>query len=273
MRTTVPIRMVGGAQPLLVLEASIQGSAPLDCALDTGASHCVLLPEVAKRLGVRADEVRQAAGAGGALEVRLGRADSIAVGEAMVRDVPLIVSDELKRIGAAIGHSIGGNLGHSFLGGYRMTLDYAGLELELASAEEPDDTRPARADLAFELAHPLKPLIMIPVRLGARLARFALDTGASISVLSPEMARQCELETAHMPGMTGGGGAVAAAAALIPELAIEQVTISRVRVAVAEFLTMLSGTIGTQIDGILGTNVLRRFRVTIDYPRQRIRLG
>jgi hypothetical protein len=46
-----------------------------------------------------------------------------------------------------------------------------------------------------------------------------------------------------------------------------------VRTAAAEFLGMLSEAIGTPIDGILGSNVLRRFRLTIDGPKRRVRLS
>ena len=274
MRSQVPFRQVGGEQWLIVVEARIQGSEPMDCAVDTGASHCVLLPEVAARLGVRADEKRQAAGAGGALEVRIGSADTVQLGDLVARDVPLIVTDELRRIGAAIGIPLGGNLGHSFFGRYRMTVDYAAGTLELASEDEPEDARPSRAELEFQLAHPSKPLIMIPVRLGERPARFALDTGASITVIAPEVAARCGIETTPSSNLTGGGGvAVKAAAGVIPELSIGDVKLSKVRVAAAEFLGMLSRAIGTPIDGILGSNVLRRFRLTIDYPKRRVRLA
>jgi predicted aspartyl protease len=228
---------------------------------------------VAARLGVHADDMRVASGAGRALEVRLGRADMVSVGAAVAKDVAIIVTDELRRIGRAIGHPIAGNLGHSFLGGFRMGVDYAAGMLELLSEDEPEDTRPARAELEFHLAHPSKPLIMIPVGVGGRMAQFALDTGASISVISPEIADRCAIETTNMPNLTGGGGlAVTAAAGVIAELAVGEVKLSQVHVAVAEFIDMLSDAIGTRIDGILGANVLRRFRLVIDYPRQRLRL-
>jgi predicted aspartyl protease len=115
---------------------------------------------------------------------------------------------------------------------------------------------------------------MIPVRLGSRLARFALDTGASITVIAPQVAAECGIETTPSPSLTGGGGvAVMAAAGVIPELSIGCVTLSSVRTAAAEFLGMLSEAIGTPIDGILGSNVLRRFRLTIDCPKRRVRLS
>ena len=43
-------------------------------------------------------------------------------------------------------------------------------------------------------------------------------------------------------------------------------------VIVGDFLDMLSGVIGTKLDGIIGYNFLRHFRVVIDYPNDRFRL-
>jgi len=65
---------------------------------------------------------------------------------------------------------------------------------------------------------------------------------------------------------------VRSTAALIASLAIGPVRLSRVRVTVAEFLEPLGRAVGTKLDGIIGTNVLRRFKVTIDYPAAILRL-
>ena len=40
----------------------------------------------------------------------------------------------------------------------------------------------------------------------------------------------------------------------------------------ADFLDRLAQVTGVPIDGIVGTNVLRRFRVVIDYPGKVLRL-
>ena len=272
MRTEVPFRLVGGDQPLIVVAARFNGSEPIDCALDTGASHAMLLPEVGARLGVKVEQTREAKGAGGAVIVQIGTAESVALGDAVARDVPILMSPELQRIGAAIGLPLGGNLGHSFLGRYRLTVDYERRTLTLRTPDEPPDGTAARAELPFTLAHPAKPLILLPVEVDGQPFRFALDTGASTTVISPEVARRCDVQGASMPTMTGGGGAVAASAAVIGSLAIGPVRVSRVRVAVAEFLEPLARAVGAPLDGIIGTNVLRRFRVTIDYPGKTLRL-
>jgi predicted aspartyl protease len=271
MRARVPFRLIGGDDALIVIAARFNDSEPIDCALDTGASHAMLLPEIGARLGVKVETVQAAQGAGGMMRVEIGRADSVAVGEARARDVPLIMTPDFERIGAAIGHRLGGNIGHSFLRHFRLTVDYERSELVLATPDERADGAPARAELPFTLAHASKPLVMIPVSVEGRPFRFAVDTGASTTVISSETARLCQIESTAMPSMTGGGGAVAAAAGVLPSLAVGGVRISRVRVAVADFLAELSRLTGATLDGIVGTNVLRRFRVTIDYPRSILR--
>ncbi|MEO8448677.1 MAG: hypothetical protein ABI647_02740 [Gemmatimonadota bacterium] len=55
-------------------------------------------------------------------------------------------------------------------------------------------------------------------------------------------------------------------------------TVGRARVAgtqvlVSGFLTPLSPALGTELDGIIGSNFLREFRVTIDYPAARLLFG
>ena len=272
MRTEIPFRLIGGEQPLIVVPARFNGSEPIECALDTGASHAMLLPEIGARLGVKVEQTREAKGAGGPVTVQIGKAESVALGDAVARDVAILMSDDLERIGAAIGHPLGGNIGHSFLGRYRLTVDYERHILALCTPDEPADGRPARAELPFTLAHPAKALILIPVDVDGRLFQFALDTGASITVISPEVARRCDVQAASVAGMTGGGGAVAASAGVISSLGIGAVRISRVRVAVAEFLEGLGRAVGVALDGIVGTNVLRRFRLTIDYPAAILRL-
>jgi len=272
MRSDIHFRLVGGDQPLIVIPARFNDSEPILCALDTGASHAMLLPEIAARLGIRAESTHQAQGAGGPIQIQMGKARTIALGEAEVSDVSVIMTEDFRRIGGAIGLPLGGNIGHNVLDRFRLTVDYAAAKITLETPDEPTPRHPARAELTFTLAHPSKPLLMIPVEIHDRPYRFALDTGASTTVISPDVARECEVDTTVIPDMTGGGGTVTASSALLRSLAIGHARISRVRVAVADFVDMLSEVTGTRIDGILGTNVLRRFRVTIDYPAKSLRL-
>jgi hypothetical protein len=56
LRAEVPFRLVGGEQPLIVVSAPFNGSEPIDCALDTGASHAIPRP-LGQAIGARLDGI------------------------------------------------------------------------------------------------------------------------------------------------------------------------------------------------------------------------
>jgi predicted aspartyl protease len=96
---------------------------------------------------------------------------------------------------------------------------------------------------------------------------FALDTGSSTTVVSPELAQRLGIETAPIPDVTAGGGhTIKASAGRVGSLAIGATTVRDLPVMVADFLGMLSQVVGAKLDGIVGYNLLKDFRVTIDYP-------
>ena len=65
---------------------------------------------------------------------------------------------------------------------------------------------------------------------------------------------------------------IQASAGAISSLAIGEARCEHVAVMIADFVTMLSQMIGTQLDGIVGYNFLREFQVSMDYPRSVLRL-
>jgi predicted aspartyl protease len=269
MRCDIPFRLVGGAQPLAVLPVSLNGSGPFEFALDTGAASPVFSPELTRRLSLPIDETRDAAGAGGRVRVGLARVDRFVVGEASRRDVPVIVTGEIDRIGAAIGSPLDGVIGYEFLRHFRLTVDYSRLMLRLedGSSAHLEDSTQHLAELPLRLAHPAKPLILVPTMInGTGPHPFALDTGASVSVIAGDLAARLGVRMEPVPSMTGGGGAIPSYTGLVRSLAVEAAEVTHLPVAVADFLDGLSQAIGTELLGIIGYNYLREFRLTIDYP-------
>ena len=76
-----------------------------------------------------------------------------------------------------------------------------------------------------------------------------------------------------MPAMTGAGGAIPATAATVRAVKMGDATVRDLDVAVSDVLGFLSSAAGHPLDGIIGYSFLRRFRVTIDYPRARLTLA
>jgi predicted aspartyl protease len=266
----VSFRLAGGAQPLILVGASVNSGPTHEFILDTGASVSLLTPEHAARSGVEATESKEGTGTGGRVTVGLGTARLLAVGPHEVRDVRVAISDELLRIGAAIGAHVDGDLGYDFLKNFRLTIDYERLTLRLAApGEEPDGGVASRSQVKFKLAHPAKPLILVPAVLdGEGPYIFAVDTGASTTVVSSELAQLLGIKSASIPQLTGAGGTADVSAGVVSQLSVGGVRAENLEVVVVDFLPALSQAVSTKLDGIVGYNFLKKFRVTIDYPNE-----
>jgi predicted aspartyl protease len=274
MIAKVPFQLVGGAQPLAVVSARLNGSGPLAFALDTGAAQPVVVPEIARDLGIRVDETKAAMGAGGPIEVGFIRIDEFAVGAAVRRDVRAIVSAEVERVGAAIGSRLDGVIGYEFLRHFCVTIDYSRQLLALADAAAEGPRLPPKAHFPLRIAHASKPLLLVDAKVnGSGPHPFVLDTGASTCVLARQLTAQLGICSRRVAAMTGGGGTVAAAGGVLQSLAIEGAKVENLPVAIADFLEALSRVVEVDLAGIVGFNFLRHFVVTIDYPGSEVRLA
>jgi aspartyl protease family protein len=98
-----------------------------------------------------------------------------------------------------------------------------------------------------------------------RRARFLVDTGASISVLSRELARRLGIEAdpgTPMIKLHTLAGNVTAPIATIPSLSVGGVEAVSVKAVIYD--------IGSGLDGILGNTFLDRYQVTVDSARARL---
>src|SRR3954467_2747334 len=112
----------------------------------------------------------------------------------------------------------------------------------------------------FELAGGAQPLILLPVKVnGAGPFQFILDTGASIAILSPELAKQLNVEpTGTREGQTAGGK-VTASLGRVQSLDLGGALLQEADIAIVE-LGHIAKTVGAQIDGDLGYNFFKHYR-------------
>jgi predicted aspartyl protease len=270
----VHIKLAGGRQPLVLIPTHINEQGPYDFVLDTGACTCLITQDLARSLGISATRTESGMGAAGPVSIGFGAANSMAVGQARASDVEIGITGELGRIATVVGASIHGALGFPFLSRFRLSLDYRTQTLELGesgdSAAAPDEQE---TRLEFQLAAAEKPLIMIPAWLnGSGPYQFALDTGASTTVISSDVAGELGIAGSGIPNVTGGGGSVAALKAKVDSILVGTAGASDCAVVILDALAALSTALGTRLDGILGYNFLRDFIITIDYPRQLLTL-
>lgn len=269
-RAEVQFRHAGEC-PLILLPVHVNGKGPFEFILDTGAAQSVLTPELARELGIASIGSREGMGAGGKVTIHLGNVESLAIGSAHRAALQVGITDELERIGVVLGIKIGGTTGYDFLKHFRMTIDYTSQRLRL---EQDNPSQPPGVAVEFQMA-PHKPLVIIPVHVnGYGPFQFVLDTGASASAIAPELAVRLGIPaaTSQSAGL-GAGGAVKLSVAKLESLRVGTAPSQSLTVIVPEMLAPLGEAVGTRLDGIVGYDYLRNFRVTVDYPQGQLVLG
>jgi predicted aspartyl protease len=269
MFAEVAFRLAGGDNPLILIPASVDDRGPYAFILDTGAGTSLLSPRLADELGIVATDSKEGTGAAGKVTVALASASSLAIGGARRAPMPIAITAEVDRIGAALGTRIDGDVGYDFLKAFRLTIDYRKQIVRLVQgAYDPVGAAPVtRSEVAFRLASPTKPLVMVPAFVnGDGPHAFAVDTGASATVLSPALADALGIGREEDATMTGAGGMLQATIGRVASLAVGAASLDDLSVVVSDFLGPIGQAVGTQVDGVVGYNFLRRFRVTIDYP-------
>jgi Aspartyl protease len=139
----VPFRLAGGQNPLILVPVHVDEEGPFEFILDTGASHCLLSPGLAERLGVRPEAETDATGACGSVKLALARVASMAVGSVRRNNLQVAITDELKRIGEVIGSRVDGDLGFEFLKDFALTIDYQTRTLCLTPSPEDSNGNPS----------------------------------------------------------------------------------------------------------------------------------
>src|SRR5438132_9458589 len=271
--TKVKFRLAGGAQPLILLPVRVNDRGPFDFILDTGAGTSLLSSDLAKQLEAKVIGSKERQSAGGKVSVSLAKVDSLTVGETKLHDVDVGIVD-LSQIGKTIGAKIDGDLGYNFLKHFRVTINYRDCEIRFDDPKRVESFgRGAKTEVPIRLANPAKPLILIDVHAnGHGPFQFAIDTGTSTTAIAPELAQQLGLEGSPVGPLTTGGAQVNVTAGTLESFQVGRARIDDLVVVVADFFSMLSQAVGARLDGIVGYNFLRNFRVVIDYPGEKFRL-
>lgn len=271
--STVQFHLAGGAQPLILLPVEVNDHGPFEFILDTGAGTSLLSTELAEKLKVKVLGSKQGQSAGGAVSVSLAKVDSVAVGTARLTDLDVGIVD-LKQIGAVVGARIDGDLGYNFLKSFRISIDYEKSQLRFDDPRRLDVfNRGGKTEIALRLANPAKPLILVDVHANRQGPfQFAIDTGTSTTAITPELAKRLRVKGSPIGPGTTAGAQVAVTAGILSSFMVGGAKIDDMPVVIADFFGPLSDAIGARLDGIVGYNFLRNYKVVIDYPNERFTL-
>jgi predicted aspartyl protease/Flp pilus assembly protein TadD len=269
---------------LPVIEARINGSKePLRFIIDTGASLTVISDETARRLGV--SEVARGGfargiGGNGRFGIVYGFLSSIDIGGARMENVPVYI----RRLFTA-GKHVDGYIGLAIISRYLTTIDYGTrtFTLDRQRSAAPDPSQPSSEEetagggIEIPLRTTLGGFMSGELRLEGieRPLNFIIDTGAGISVISEMFAMREELgrltQTTRLRVYGAAGVAEDVKVLLLPKVVIGSYARENVPAAVLN-LDSINESAGFEQAGIIGTNFLRHFRVTFDFPRGVVRV-
>lgn len=270
---------------------------PFRFVLDTGSGMCVLSAKAAARLGLRPiarGGMARAVGGGGRFEIVYGFLNSIQLGEARVENVPIYIRDFHNT-----QEEVDGYVGLSVLVKYLSSVDYGTGTLTLvrdperasaaAAAAAVGGATAAMSPVSAGAAQAMQRVFELPIRSTssgfwssavefdglARPLNFIVDTGASISVISQQLAEREDLshfeQKARLRIFGAAGVSENVTMLVVPRVRIGAYTHPHLSAAVLD-MAPINETSGFEQAGIIGGNVLRFFRVTFDFSRGVVRL-
>jgi len=128
--------------------------------------------------------------------------------------------------------------------------------------------------VSFQLAGGHNPLVVLPVYVnGKGPYQFLLDTGAFDCLISPELPTAIGIRPESPQEATGAGGHIRLSLARVSYLAVGSAQQENVEVAVTDEVLKFGSAIQSKVDGALGFNFLKNFRLIIDFQHNILRLS
>lgn len=309
-RVQVPFDLVN-SRPIIPVR--LNGSKKvLRFVVDTGSGMCVVSQATAERLGIKSvarGGLARAVGGGGRFEIVYGFLDTLQIGEARISNVPIYIREFHNT-----QESVDGYIGLSVLSHFLSSVDYGERVFSLVRddarvALTAEQTAAANAQGVTAVATPAAPAATVPPAVAPPAAasatpqrvfeipirstssgfwsglvhldgvskptNFIIDTGATVSVVSTQLAERETLsrfEQKFRLSVYGAAGVTEDVPLLmLPRVAFGDYTHANLAAAVLD-MNPINETSGFEQAGILGGNILRYFRVTFDFQRAIIRL-
>jgi len=269
-RTTVPIRLFRDRP---VIEVKIgKNKEPLRFVLDTGSGISVISEEVSRRLDIKPitkGGVARAIGGAGKFQIIYGFLRTISIGEVKIQNVPIYIRKFHEN-----DEKIDGYIGLNLISKFLTTLDYGALTFSLVRRSEVEIPETGN-------------LISLPLRLTSSgylsgevqlegietPLNFIFDTGASVSVISDQLANMDEVSkyvsTEKMRVVGAAGVTEGVQAFMLPRVTFGNHSREKIK-AIALDLDIINETSGFEQAGILGGNFLKNYRLTFDFKNSRV---
>lgn len=259
----VPFTLYSGH---IYVDVVIDGKGPFHFVFDTGAPN-IMSPTTARQLGLTSGGNVEAKGTGGVQRAAMTKVATIRIGGATLRDQKIVILDLPSS--ASEGRSIDGLIGSEWLNRYPTRIDYAASTLTFYPPGGPHDTGTEQA-IALRFRGRLPQIDASVDGLGGR---FTIDTGSNGSLnLYPGFVERNGLvdryrATTAVMSAVGVGGPVYSLVTRAGQLNVAGHIVKKPVTFLPKARTGTSA--DPQTAGNIGSGVLRRFTITLDYANAR----
>lgn len=271
--TVVPIKIINN-RPVIQLQLKKNGEI-LNFVLDTGSGISVISNKTAERLKIKSitrGGVARALGGDGKFDIVYGFLNSIRIGEVRIRNVPVYIREFHNK-----NEDIDGYIGISLISKYITTIDYGNKSFKLIRMDKYKKERSENDndDMAVPLRLTSSGFLSGQVKLEGfeTSLNFIVDTGASVSVISEELADTKQLKEYILDQKMNVIGA-AGITENVPSFLLPSLTFggfSRTSLtAIALDLNLINEASGFEQSGILGGNFLKNYSLTFDFEKSMV---
>lgn len=246
---------------------------PLNFVLDTGSGISVISQKTAEKLNlspIARGGKAKGFGGDGKFEIVYGFLKQVEIGDVSIKNVPVYV-----RPFHSINENIDGYIGLSLISKFLTTIDYGDTSLTLLKKDSRRDQINQSEGLAMPLRLTSGGFLSGEVQIEGieNSLNFIVDTGASLSVISDELAGMNELSSFLVTEKIRVIGA-AGETAEMPVFILPRVSFGtesrRSVVAIALDLDIINESSGFEQAGILGGNFLKNYRLTFDFQNSKV---
>jgi len=261
---------------LVVLRGSINNSRPLFLLLDTGASGSVINESRAKELGLNLEGQTKAATGNGPVEASFVRGVTLSVSGIEFSDLTL-TSIRLSGLEAGFGRPVDGILGYEIFNRFVVEIDYISRILTLHDPKSYEYSGSGHTiPIVIKDNRPFVRARVMQVNAKVAEGNFEFDIGqVGALTLGESFTSKNELLkfTRNTLQISTGSILVGRTNAQIGR--IQKLQLGRFIIQ-NPFTTFVPGNSGeedtTDYAGLIGAEILRRFKVTIDYSRRQVLL-
>lgn len=271
-KTSVNFNLVGN-RPVIQLKINNK-EEPLRFVLDTGSGISVISDETAEKLKIKPvarGGLARGLGGDGKFQIVYGFLRAVEIGNAKIKNVPVYI-----RKFHTGNEKIDGYIGLSLISKFLTTIDYGNLTFSLVRKGSIVNAKNGGGgELSLPLRLTSSGFLSGEVQLEGVEAplNFIVDTGASVSVISTDLAGSQELsqfDRGEKMRVIGAAGITED----VPSFLLPRVSFgshSREKItAVALDLNLINETSGFLQTGILGGNFLRNYSLTFDFQNSKV---